>query len=77
VERLRALVMNGATTYPGALAVEDCNGAVISLAKLDAKVSWGVQEAWLVVGAIELVARGHWLAARLMHAPPTALNPEP
>jgi len=38
VERLRQLVINGANHHPGALAVEDCTGAVISLAKLDAKV---------------------------------------
>lgn len=38
VERLRQLVINGAFKYPGALAVEDCTGRVISLGKADAKV---------------------------------------
>jgi hypothetical protein len=38
VEHLRQLVKRGAHQYPGALAVEDCSGRVISLSKLDEKV---------------------------------------
>jgi DNA-directed RNA polymerase I subunit RPA1 len=37
VEHLRQLVRNGSNKYPGALAVEDCNGLVINLNKLDEK----------------------------------------
>jgi DNA-directed RNA polymerase I subunit RPA1 len=42
VEHLRQLVRNGANKYPGALAVEDCAGRVISLGKLDEKVRTGL-----------------------------------
>jgi hypothetical protein len=43
VEHLRQLVRNGANKYPGALAVEDCAGRVISLNKLDEKVRRGLR----------------------------------
>jgi hypothetical protein len=38
VEEMRQLVINGADKHPGALAVEDCRGVVVSLSKLDEKV---------------------------------------
>lgn len=38
VEHLRQLIRNGANSYPGAMAVEDCTGRVITLSKLDSKV---------------------------------------
>lgn len=38
MELLRQAVINGAHKHPGALAVEDANGVVIQLSKLDEKV---------------------------------------
>eukprot|EP00775_Hariotina_reticulata_P014827 gene14827-15010_t len=42
VEEMRQLVINGADKHPGALAVEDCRGVVVSLSKLDQKRREGI-----------------------------------
>ena len=48
VEHLRQLVRNGADVYPGALAVEDCNGQVIRLNRLTEKQRDGLAKQLLL-----------------------------
>jgi DNA-directed RNA polymerase I subunit RPA1 len=45
VEQLRQAVINGPHKHPGALAVEDVTGQVISLSRMDEKVRYG----WLLL----------------------------
>ncbi len=41
VEQLRTAVINGAHTWPGAVAVETADGKLIHLERLEKKVCWG------------------------------------